>query len=95
MKLGIYDVESMLNDMSSSQLLSWLHFYNDEPWGYEVDNIRFGVVASAMMNSQRGKSSDKVYTWKDFFTPSIAQNNSQTPEEQYRIASLFCAVGKE
>jgi hypothetical protein len=39
-------VEELCARFSSRALTKWWHFYQVEPWGWEVANRRFGTLAS-------------------------------------------------
>lgn len=45
----------MLAEMTSAQLSEWMAFYRLEPWGEERADLRAGIVASTIANSNRGK----------------------------------------
>lgn len=36
--------------MSSEEFTDWLTYYRAEPFGYEVDNYRFGTSVAAIVN---------------------------------------------
>lgn len=57
----------MMENMSSRQFFKWLEYFNEEPWGFEIDNYRYGIIASSILNSVRGERTDKVWTPDDFF----------------------------
>jgi len=94
--MGRVDVEQMLDGMSSEQLIGWLAYYGIEPFGYDINNYRSGVVAAAVMNSVRGKESDKVWSHKDFFIDNTAVKQ-QNWNDQLAIATTIVNVysGKE
>ena len=43
----------------------------------ELQNIRAGTIAAAVMNTMRSKKRDKVLTWKDVFRPFASQARKQ------------------
>ncbi len=45
----------MLGEISSRQFAEWMAFYRLEPWGEERADLRAGIVASTIANSNRGK----------------------------------------
>lgn len=60
------DVRVFLNEMSWEDFRWWLAYYEVEPWGEERDDLRAGVVASAVYNVNRSKRTDKVWNPSDF-----------------------------
>ena len=57
----------MLSEMSAGELQGWWSYYNVEPWGYDMENTRAGVVAASAFNSRRTKKSQAVIKPDDFF----------------------------
>ena len=57
----------MLEEISTTQLLEWLQFMQLEPFGFNVENYRSGIIASSIYNVNRSKTTDKVFEPKDFF----------------------------
>lgn len=86
----------MLEEMSTSQFLDWRSYYDSEPFGYDINNYRAGVIAAAVMNSVRGKSSDKVWTDKDFFVDKSSLHTKQSWQDQFNnIQQLQIALNKK
>jgi hypothetical protein len=83
--LGYLDVDSMLDQLTSSQFLEWLEFYQLEPYGYELDNYRAGIIASAIYNTNRSKESDKVFEPKDFFQSMGSNSKAVTSDEKMEL----------
>lgn len=53
---------------SSRELTEWMAFFELEPWGSEIEDHRFGVVASTIANVHRDpKKRSKPYEPTDFF----------------------------
>lgn len=48
-------------------------FYLEEPWGYDVDNYRMGILASVAANIAGNKTKAA-----DFYPQPLSQNNTQT-----------------
>ena len=84
----------MLENMTGEQLSGWLAYYNLESFGFDIENYRAGIIASSVLNSVRGKSTDKVWTYQDFFSK---QSPIQDWHEQYSVAETICNLygGKE
>lgn len=43
-------VDELQRSMSSAEFVDWCAFYEIEPWGYEAENWRMGVVAATVAN---------------------------------------------
>jgi len=53
---------------TSRELTEWMAFFELEPWGSEIEDYRFGVVASTIANVNRDpKKRSKPYEPTDFF----------------------------
>ena len=44
-------VDELQRAMSSAEFVDWCAFYSLEPWGYEMQNWRMGVVAATTANA--------------------------------------------
>ena len=55
----------MLSEITSRQFAEWLAYSRLEPWGEDRDDLRTGIVASVIANSNRGKGK-KPYKPQDF-----------------------------
>ena len=87
MALGRVDVDQMIDEVSMNELLLWFEFMEIQPFGYEMENYRSGLVASAIYNTNRTKNTDKIFDPKDFFSfssPSSVQS-VETQESFMRI----------
>jgi len=58
-------VEELLNRISSKELSEWIAFYSIEPFGEDREDLRMGILASTIANSNRGKNT-KPFTPQDF-----------------------------
>lgn len=52
--------------ISSREFGSWCAYYGIEPWGYEADQLRCGIVAATTINVNRTSRSGKPATPADF-----------------------------
>ncbi len=59
-------VGEMLDRMTGAELDLWAEFYDQEPWGYQVENWRMGQVCSTAANAAGGKKNGKPFHPKDF-----------------------------
>lgn len=80
-------VEEMLNRMSSREMSEWMAYFQYEPFGTDVDDLRSGIIAATIVNCNTGKSS-KTYEPKDFI-PS-----RRKPVINSLAASLDSMLGK-
>ena len=48
--LGGRTVEELKSEMTYSEFLEWVEFYSIEPWGFHIENLFNGVVASTVDN---------------------------------------------
>jgi hypothetical protein len=55
--LGIYDVDNLLENTSIKQLSGWYFYYQLEPWGYEIDNIRHNLKQQKQQSKQNPQES--------------------------------------
>lgn len=66
---------------SSRELTEWMAFFELEPWGSEIEDHRFGVVASMIANVNRDpKKRSKPYEPTDFFPRRDEQFEEDDPE---------------
>jgi hypothetical protein len=73
-------VDELQRSMSSSEFMDWCAYYEIEPWGYEADNWRMGVLAATAANySGNIKKPLKV---SDFLP---RQPRKLSPEESKRL----------
>src|SRR5690606_3053338 len=80
--------------MSSRELTEWMAFFSLEPWGTEVEDWRFGMLASVIANVNRDtKRRKKPYEPQDFM-PRRSQppREEQTVEEQARILEMWARM---
>jgi hypothetical protein len=89
--LKILDVDLMLESISSSKFLEWIEYFELEPFGYEIENYRSGIIASAIYNVNRQKETDKVWDTKDFFNKHV-ETHQQSEEELLSYAKIYTDV---
>ena len=77
----------MMQEMDSPEYTMWLAKYDIEPFGPKCEWERAGVIASAILNSQRASSDAKVWEPADFF-PFLTRDLTEEDEqaERERIA---------
>jgi hypothetical protein len=69
--------------MSASQLLDWIAYYAEEPFGFDYENFRFGLITSAVYNVNRQNANSKVFEPLDFF-----KKHDEKQSEKEMIAKL-------
>ena len=70
----------MLENMDADEFFEWLAFYRIQPWGWEIENWRTGLLASTIHNSA-GKISKKPTQPSDFI-PKTSSVQVQVPDYQ-------------
>lgn len=85
-------VAELLSRVSSAELTEWMAFYRLEPWGSEVEDWRFGMVASVIANVNRDpKQRRKPFDPPDFMPkrgPS-QEKREQSPDEIMRVLQMW------
>ena len=77
-------------EIDAAEFAEWMAYYSLEPWGQERGDLRAGIVASVIANTQRGKG--KAFTPQDFmpqFEAPKRKKKKQTPQEMQSILRLF------
>ena len=72
----------MLGEISSAQFAEWMAYSRLEPWGEDRDDLRMGIVASVIANSNRGKGK-KPYKPQDFM-PNFEPEDEAAAIERIR-----------
>lgn len=44
-------VARLVEEMSAEEFDSWMEFYAGEPWGYDIETLRMGILAAEIHNS--------------------------------------------
>lgn len=82
-------VRELLERTDSRELAEWQAFYALEPWGNEVEWLRFGTVASIIANVNRGRNR-RPFRPTDFVPKPPKE--PQTVEEQLSMFEAFAAA---
>lgn len=77
----------MLAEITSVQFAEWMAYSKLEPWGEERADLRAGIVASTIANSNRGKG-QKPYKPQQFM-PSF-----EPVSDEERVAQLLAKARK-
>lgn len=74
-------VRELLARIDSRELTEWMAFFELEPWGCDVEDERFGVVAATVANVNRdAKKQPRPYTRDDFLPPRDTLQQEEDPE---------------
>ena len=79
----------MLEDMPASLLYEWIEYFSLESFDFQLDNYRSGLITSAILNVNRQKSTDKVWSPQDFFPDLDKQNKTQSVEQMEMYAEYI------
>lgn len=81
----------MLLGLTGAQMQEWEHFYQIEPWGSEVEELRFGNICSVLANLQRSSSS-QPFKASDFLITYVKPRPEyqSTDELMASIEGAFC-----
>lgn len=84
-------VGELLSRISSRELSEWAAYFRLEPWGCEVEDWRFGMLASVIANVNRdSKKRRRPYEPQDFMPRrEIPEQEEQSWEEQARILEMW------
>jgi hypothetical protein len=77
----------MLAKMTGLQMQDWEWFFQLEPFGAEVEELRFGQISSTLANIKRPKDS-KAFSASDFlvtFPKSHKAQKSQTADDMLAV----------
>ena len=88
-------VRELLERIDSRELTEWAVFFSLEPWGAEVEDWRFGMLASVIANANRDpKRRRKPYEPSDFMPRRAVQAEveEQSVEEQAQIMEAWARI---
>jgi hypothetical protein len=81
----------MRDSISATKFDRWIKYYEDEPWGLEVDDLLVGHIVSALTNPHLKKGA-KPLTALDARLFKLTSKEPQTVEEQQLAAKRILAV---
>ena len=81
-------VAELRQQMSSAEFTDWCAYYQLEPWGYDAENWRMGMVCSTVANAAGRKKPLKPSD----FLPRSPLRQRQSPEQ---MRNALAAVGEE
>jgi len=79
---GTWDVDAMLADMPAKLYAQWEQFFQLEPWGAMVEELRIGQQCALLANINSTKSRFKP---EDFLTTVEYNKPQQSPEEMLAV----------
>lgn len=84
-------VEEMLNRMTSAELVSWRAFSQVEMIGPDREDLRAGIVASAVYNANRASRASKVHKPIDHmpFQKAEKENAHKAMSVEQQVAAVF------
>lgn len=90
-------VRELLARIDSRELSEWMAYYQLEPWGTETEDLRTGLVTSAIYNVNRDpKKNRRPFSPEDFVPKRVTEpREEQTWEEQARIFDMWGRVWQE
>lgn len=91
LQLGV-PVGELQERMSSAEFTAWLAFYELEPWGYDMDNWRAGMICASTANTAGPKKGGKAWSVADFVPRKAAPSGGQSTDEMRRV--LAAMTGK-
>lgn len=74
------------------QFAEWMAYSALEPWGEERDDLRMGIVASVIANSNRGKN-QKAFKPQDFM-PSFEPETEEQASARLQAKAMVALGGK-
>jgi hypothetical protein len=78
-------VERLLEEMPADEFFEWCAFFQLEPWGYEMDNWRMGVVSATVANAAGRKKPLKP---SDFMPKPPSRRKLSVEEAQRALSTM-------
>lgn len=86
-------VGELMESMSSAEFTYWLAFYSMEPFGYDIETWRAGMLAAATANTAGTKKGGKPFVPSDFIPTKKQAPRGQEISEQRRILEAMVKHG--
>jgi len=90
--LGVVHPDRLGDMMTSAEFSEWIAYYNLEPFGPQMDDLRAGTVAATVANVARSKAS-KALEAKDFFVSLQEGQHEQRMTVEETIQAFARATG--
>lgn len=82
-------MDYMLAQMWGWQLQEWYWFFELEPFGSEIDEMRFGQISATQANSHRDSKS-RPFRATDFYVGMTPPKQKQSPKDMLNtMTGLF------
>ena len=79
--------------MSSQEFTYWVAFYGMEPFGYDVDMWRMGMLSATTANAAGPKKGGKPWRPEDFIPKKTDSSGAQSLQEQRAILQAMVKHG--
>ena len=79
--------------MSSAEFTHWIAFFSMEPWGYDVEMWRMGMISATTANAAGPKKGGKAWRPDDFIPKKTDSSGAQSLEEQRAILQAMVRHG--
>jgi len=87
MATGAFNDPRVIYDLTPEEIGATVDAYAKR---YRETNIRTGMICASVFNSRRSKSTQKRWTWKDFFPePVTRQSVDEMTRTAVRIKRIF------
>ena len=78
--------------LDAAELMDWWREYQERPWGFAMENLRFGTVATAVL--QPWGKSHQIPRPGDWFSRSAKPRGQWTQSEESMKAHLSSFLSK-
>lgn len=78
--MGHANVDEMLHGLTGLQMYEWEQFYQVEPFGAQVEELRFGNICAVLANINRD-SKQSAYSPSDFLVTFKAKKERQSVDD--------------
>ena len=89
-ELGEPDIDKLLDGLNAKKLISWMDYYELEPFGYARLDMGNAIIASVIANANRGKR-QRPFKVADFM-PKFGPRKKQDWREMKAQFKLFAAL---
>lgn len=86
-------MDGMMRNMSSTQLLEWMAFYNLEPFGYQADRGLTAQICAVLAEINRDpKKRSEPFTPADFLPADDTQEELTEEQEKEERKKIFSRI---
>jgi hypothetical protein len=79
--LGYRHPDELLQDLSAQQWAEWQEFYGLEPWGFEAEDLRHGMMCAVTLAPHMGKGNKaepRDYMLRRPFEPEMTVDETES-----------------